>query len=182
MSPYTCISIQKIYSNVSCILEYIYKWQHIVLILLQSAFFTQHFVFENHPCWCREKVKHYFRQWKHPSSLRKYWKVHTTFCGCPRSVRRTLPDHPGLPSFTTAVDVFGRFLGYLSLSCQSKILLVKLRLIDLLILLASTTRASQETILSLLFVPEAGLQLHFLILMSLGPPTKPEKIPTPLFH
>lgn len=40
----------KIYSNVSCILKYIYKWWHIVLILLQSAFFTQHFVFENYPC------------------------------------------------------------------------------------------------------------------------------------
>jgi hypothetical protein len=50
MSPYICVCIQKLYSNVSCILKHIYKWWHIVLILLQSAFFTQHFVFEHYPC------------------------------------------------------------------------------------------------------------------------------------
>lgn len=55
--------------------------------------------FENYPCWCKEKVKHYFRQWKHPAHIRNLEKSTCHFVNFPGSTRRTFSDAPGLSSF-----------------------------------------------------------------------------------
>lgn len=123
------------------VFKHICNGRHIVLILLQSAFSTQHFVFENYPCWRRSKVKQYFRQWKHPSSLRKSCRAHTACCGQPqRRLRFRVPGHP-------------------SGSCWLKILLttrpVSLGLVDPIVSTAATLRAGRAATPSSPSAPKA---------------------------